>query len=58
MPVTVVKEDEQKYVSRFNDAFTLAAKRFAEGSKGLPVGVQVIGLPYQEEKVLGVMSYL
>lgn len=58
MPVTVVKEDEQEYVSRFNDAFTLETKKITEGSKGLPVGVQVIGLPYQEEKVLGIMSFL
>lgn len=58
MPVTVVKEDEQEYVSRFNDAFTLETKKITEGSKGLPVGVQVIGLPYQEEKVLGIMFFL
>ncbi len=30
----------------------------AEGSAGLPVGVQIVGLPYNEEKVLGLMSFL
>ena len=27
-------------------------REIAKGSAGLPVGVQVIGLPYEEEKVL------
>lgn len=29
-----------------------------EGSVGLPVGVMVIGLPFEEEKVLAVMKEL
>lgn len=33
-------------------------KVVAEGSAGLPVGVQIVGLPYNEEKVLGLMSFL
>jgi Asp-tRNA(Asn)/Glu-tRNA(Gln) amidotransferase A subunit family amidase len=28
----------------------------AKGTVGLPVGVQIIGLPYAEEKVLGLMK--
>ncbi|XP_052095451.1 vitamin D3 hydroxylase-associated protein-like isoform X2 [Mytilus californianus] len=31
-------------------------KKFAEGSKGLPVGVQFVGLSYQEELVLRLMK--
>jgi len=33
-------------------------RQVAQGSQGLPVGIQVVGLPYEEEKVLGFMSYL
>jgi Asp-tRNA(Asn)/Glu-tRNA(Gln) amidotransferase A subunit family amidase len=33
-------------------------KEVAKGSKGLPAGVQIVGMPYQEERVLGFASYL
>ena len=48
MPVTLVQEDEQHYESSHNDAITQALKRTAEGSAGLSVGIQVVGLPFEE----------
>ena len=48
MPITVVKEDEQHYESAHNDGLTQALKRTAEGSAGLPVGIQVVGMPFEE----------
>jgi Asp-tRNA(Asn)/Glu-tRNA(Gln) amidotransferase A subunit family amidase len=33
-------------------------RRNVERSVGLPVGVQVIGLPFEEEKVLGLMKFI
>ena len=56
MPVTVVREDEQHYESSHNDAITQALKLNAQGSAGLPVGIQVVGLPFEEEKVLSLMK--
>jgi hypothetical protein len=53
VPITVVREDEQYYESRWKDEFTKAIKQSARDSQGLPVGVQIIGLPFEEEKVLG-----
>jgi fatty acid amide hydrolase len=47
IPVTVVRNDEQVYESRYDDMITKALKESARGSAGLPVGIQVIGLPYQ-----------
>ncbi len=52
-PVTVVKEDEQKYESVWDDDITKAVKKTVVDSAGLPVSVQIIGLPFQEEKILG-----
>jgi hypothetical protein len=36
----------------------LLAKKASRGSEGMPVGVQVVGLPYQEETCLRVMKIL
>jgi Asp-tRNA(Asn)/Glu-tRNA(Gln) amidotransferase A subunit family amidase len=30
----------------------------AANSKGMPAGVQIVGMPYEEERVLGFMGYL
>jgi Asp-tRNA(Asn)/Glu-tRNA(Gln) amidotransferase A subunit family amidase len=37
---------------------TIKLKETAKGSAGLPVGIQVIGLPFEDEKVLGFMKML
>ena len=56
VPITTVRENEQKYEDPFwNDSITDGAKKTMEGSKGLPVGIQVTTLPYEEELCLNVM---
>jgi Asp-tRNA(Asn)/Glu-tRNA(Gln) amidotransferase A subunit family amidase len=52
-PVTVVREDEQRYDSVWDDDITKCIKKTVNDSAGLPVGVQVVGIPFQEELVLG-----
>lgn len=46
MPVTVVREDEQHYESRWNDDITDAIVNSSRDSAGLPVNIQVVGLPF------------
>lgn len=46
-PISVVKENEQYYESSHNDALTQALKLTAQGSAGLPVGIQVVGMPFE-----------
>ncbi len=48
VPVTTVRQGEGEDVSGDGRAAKLARAN-AEGSTGLPVGVQVIGLPWQDE---------
>jgi fatty acid amide hydrolase len=47
LPITVVREDEQYYESRWRDEFTKAVQESAVNSRGLPVGVQVVGFPFE-----------
>ena len=52
-PVTVVREDEQRYESVWDDDISKAVKKSVVDSAGLPVSVQIVGVPFQEEKILG-----
>jgi fatty acid amide hydrolase len=58
VPVTQVREDEDGvYVGTpANDSLDKAAMEETQGSKGMPVGVQVASLPYNDEMVLRVMK--
>ena len=38
--------------------FYKTIRKAMEGTEGLPMGVQILGKPYQEEMVLGVMKTL
>jgi hypothetical protein len=53
LPVTVTRENEQHYDSHWEDDFTKAICKTVKTSVGLPVSVQVVGMPFSEEKVLG-----
>lgn len=55
--ITRVREDEQTYTDLHNDdAFAKTARAQMKGSAGLPVGVQIIGPMWQDEKVLNIMK--
>jgi fatty acid amide hydrolase len=56
VPVTSVREDEQHYDSAWDDPITRCLVSNMQGSAGLPVGVQVVGLPWHEEAVVEVMK--
>ena len=53
VPVTRVREDEQYYESKWDDEITKRMKESAKSAAGLPVGVQIVGMPFEEERVLG-----
>lgn len=56
IPITEVREDEQAYEDKFNDKTTRHMRSSCEDSKGMPVSIQVVGHPYEDEKVLGLMA--
>lgn len=59
LPVTNVRADEQHYADPHNaDSITAVAAAACEGSVGLPVGVQVVALPWRDEACLGAMRAL
>ena len=41
-----------------DDVITKEVRASSEGSRGLPVGIQIVALPYEEEKILGFMKGL
>jgi Asp-tRNA(Asn)/Glu-tRNA(Gln) amidotransferase A subunit family amidase len=53
-PVTIVRQDEQHYESAWDDDITKVIRKNVADSAGLPVGVQIVGMPFEEEKLLGV----
>ena len=57
VPVTHVREDEQTYKPRvaFNDSYHKQAASNSAGSAGLPIGVQVATLPFQDELCIKAM---
>ena len=61
VPVGVVKvcnvrQDEQFYESKYDDEMTADLKENAKDSKGMPMGVSVVGKVFQEEIVLKVLK--
>lgn len=58
LPITVVREDEQHYESKWDDDITAVLQQNAKETIGLPVGIQVVSLPFAEEKVLGLMKLI
>ena len=58
MPITKVREDEQYYESDKDDKIINSIKLNMENSKGLPIGIQVSGLPWTDEKVFKVMEVI
>lgn len=59
VPITRVRSDECFYHDpQNNDIMTKLADQQMKDSEGLPVGISVIGLPYDDESVLNVMRVL
>ena len=60
VPVTFVRKGEEAYVDPVNgnDTFVKKARECMEGCVGLPVGIQVTTLPFQEEENIGIMKLL
>ena len=61
VPMTLVRDDEQFYEDighLNNDIAATMAKDVCRQSAGLPIGVQLIGWPNDDERVLGVMKEL
>jgi fatty acid amide hydrolase len=58
IPVTKVRDDEQVYESPIGDDLTSNLSQMMTGSKDLPVGVQIVGLPWKEELVIATMKVL
>jgi hypothetical protein len=48
LPVTITRENEQYYDSHWEDDLTKAIRRTVSTAAGLPVNVQVVGLPFSE----------
>lgn len=57
LPVVCVQPHEEDYLAS-DELFAAALRLSMKGATGLPVGVQVIGLPYTEEDVLELMRVL
>ena len=58
VPVTFVQEGEEEYDDPINgvDAFTKVARECLKGSVGMPMGIQISTLPFQEEEAIGVLK--
>ena len=60
LPIKLVCTHEQGYSDpkHLGDRFEAGARRTCEGSVGLPLGIQVSCLPYEDEKVCGIAKQL
>jgi fatty acid amide hydrolase len=58
VPIDLVRAQDVPFHDSYNDDIAGNARRCMADSEGLPVAVQVIGLPFQDELVLRVMKDL
>ena len=59
VPVTkVLKGEDQVYQDDINDNLTDIIRSDMKDTVGMPLGVQVLGLPYQDEQTLAVMKLI
>lgn len=59
--MTVVRDDEQYYEDIGhvnNDRAVKMSKEVCRESAGLPIGIQLVGWPNDDERVLGIMKEL
>ena len=58
LPVTSIAEHEQYFVDHFQDPWTHALSTAARDSAKLPVALQVVGYPSEDERVLALTKLL
>ena len=59
IPVTTVEEGEEVFEDRFHkDQISELYAETMKGSKGMPIGVQIMAKPWEDEKCLAVMQIL
>ena len=60
IPIRFTKPGETSfgYDQNGGDGDNKACRRAMEGSEGMPLTVQVIGLPFQDEKLVGIMKLI
>ena len=56
IPIDLVKKGEDEYKDHIhgNDIVNMFAARTTKGSEGVPIGIQVSCLPYEDEKLCGI----
>ena len=57
-PVTKVLPEEEKYDDWYSDRYTELINLNAQKSAGQPISLQMIGYPYEDEKILGIAKML
>ena len=58
VPVTTVRAEEESATPRGNDKMDRAAAASEAGSRGLPIGVQIMARPFRDDVALSVMETL
>lgn len=58
IPVTKVLADEQHFTDQYKDSWTEVIHDDCQNSNDMPIGIQVIGYAFEDEKVLGIMKQL
>lgn len=58
LPITRVAHDEQYYETKYTDAIAKSLEENMKESEGLPVGIQVAGMPWMDEEVFAVMKVI
>jgi fatty acid amide hydrolase len=58
VPMGTIRENEQNYEVDCEELWAKTMKSTMDNSAGLPISVQVAGLPYREEQVLRIMKEL
>ncbi len=55
IPVTKVRADEQRYESDIRDCMTKLARKSMVNSAGLPIGIQIMTPPFEDERCMRCM---
>ena len=58
IPVRQVTAEEEIFVSKFNDSISNIYRNNIQGSKGLPIGIQISTMSYEDELCLGFMKQI